>query len=364
MVVVLSGSLTPLTVVAVLAGIVIIIVVVGLVLSRASPPRKPPPPAGGPARDPFRAAQREGAPDLSQLMDSFFGGSGSRGARPGVRRGDDVEVPLAIGADEAAAGAVREVRVATTVACAACGGSGASPGTVVQRCDLCDGRGEARTEVKTLLGTATTARRCARCDGYGSLVSRPCRGCGGTGRAAGERTVRFRIPAGVRDGTRVKLAGRGGAGARGAPPGDAYVRVQVRGAAGAATAPRAQPPPRPRAGATAEPVTVRTARVEFTADQVGFVVRNRRGTVSEPWVTHLRAAWVDVDRMEFDVDRHDEVVALYARMRSGDWRYVMDSTHLNAAEWAGLADAVARSTGGRVTLDLSRRRQGPYRPGP
>jgi pantoate kinase len=111
-------------------------------------------------------------------------------------------------------------------------------------------------------------------------------------------------------------------------------------------------------------MTIRAARVEFTADQGGFVVRNRRGTVSEPWVTHLTAAWVDVDRMEFDAGRHDEVVALYARMTSGDWRYVMDSAHLSAREWTGLADIVARSTGGRVTLDLSRRWQGPYRPGP
>ncbi|MFP5375986.1 MAG: DnaJ C-terminal domain-containing protein, partial [Acidimicrobiia bacterium] len=160
--------------------------------------------------------------DLGDLFGDVFG-RGRRSRPAGPRRGRDLEAELRLGFEQAVFGATAEVQVTSDVACAACGGSGARPGTTPATCTTCGGSGV----VAESQGLFSMSRPCPACAGRGRVVADPCPACGGRGAERRPRRVRVRIPAGVQDGQVVRLPGRGEAGRHGGPPGDLFVTVRV-----------------------------------------------------------------------------------------------------------------------------------------
>ncbi|MDQ3150527.1 MAG: molecular chaperone DnaJ [Actinomycetota bacterium] len=174
--------------------------------------------------DPFGAAGF----GLGDIMDAFFGaggGPGGRGPRSRVQTGADALIRVQLTLDECATGVSRQLTVDTAVLCAACKGSGCEPGTHPERCDTCGGAGEVQNVQRSFLGQVVTSRPCPVCRGIGEVIPEPCRQCGGDGRVRARRTVTAKVPAGVADGMRVRLAGQGEVGPGGGPAGDLYVEV-------------------------------------------------------------------------------------------------------------------------------------------
>ncbi len=162
--------------------------------------------------------------DLGDLFGSVFGAaSGSRrgGGRP--RRGADLAAEVHLTFEDALAGVRTTLRVTGDGACDTCGGSGARPGTTPQTCTTCAGRGQVAIDQ----GPFSFAQPCGQCGGRGSVITDPCTTCSGQGRVVKPRQLTVRIPAGVRDGAVIRVAGRGGPGQAGGPPGDVLVTVHV-----------------------------------------------------------------------------------------------------------------------------------------
>jgi molecular chaperone DnaJ len=167
---------------------------------------------------------------LDDILQQFFGGGfGGFGGvrRRGPQRGSDVGVAVDMTLAEAATGVSRAIDVSAPERCPACGGSGAEPGHDPQRCPTCNGAGQVQVARQTMLGSMMTVTECGTCRGRGEIVDNPCEVCAGQGRIDSDRSLAVEIPAGVDDGTRLRLSGRGGVGERGAPPGDLYVQVQI-----------------------------------------------------------------------------------------------------------------------------------------
>jgi molecular chaperone DnaJ len=162
-------------------------------------------------------------------MDAFFGGGvaggRTRGPRSRVQPGADALIRMQLTLEECATGVTRDLAVDTAVVCPECTGSGAAPGSGPVMCDICAGRGEVQTVQRSFLGQVVTSRPCSNCRGLGEVIPDPCRQCGGDGRVRSRRTVGVRIPAGVADGMRVRLAHQGEVGPGGGPAGDLYVEV-------------------------------------------------------------------------------------------------------------------------------------------
>ena len=180
---------------------------------------------GGPAGDPFGGG-------LGDLFDAFFNGmgggaGGGRARRTGPAPGPDAEIVLRLTFREAVFGVQHEVEVATPVHCDTCEGTGARPGTSPVRCPECDGAGELRRVRQSILGQVITAVPCGRCQGSGQAIEHPCADCGGEGRRNEQRTLTVDIPAGVDEGSTLRLAGHGPAGFRGGPNGALFVHIAV-----------------------------------------------------------------------------------------------------------------------------------------
>ncbi|CAN5622610.1 MAG: molecular chaperone DnaJ [Actinomycetota bacterium] len=157
---------------------------------------------------------------------STFGGSGqTRQAGTSARRGRDLETQLRLSFADAMAGVTTTLRVAGRAPCSVCFGTGAKPGTPVETCPTCNGVGA----VSNNQGLFGFSEPCPTCGGSGRIVPQPCEHCGGSGAEIRNRDIRARIPAGVRDGVRIRLPGKGEAGSYGGPPGDLYVNVGVEG---------------------------------------------------------------------------------------------------------------------------------------
>jgi molecular chaperone DnaJ len=139
-------------------------------------------------------------------------------------RGQDLRFNLEISLEQAYSGTEATVRVPSSVACETCHGSGAEPGSKPQQCPTCHGRGRLRAQQ----GFFTVERACHTCHGAGQVIDKPCRACAGQGRVRRDKTLKVTIPAGVEDGTRIRLTGEGEAGTRGGPAGDLYVFLSVR----------------------------------------------------------------------------------------------------------------------------------------
>jgi len=171
-----------------------------------------------------------GNPDFSDFMsdifDSFFGDArrgGPRGANS-RERGADLRYNLEIGLEDAFTGKNASIRVPTSVSCEACSGAGAKPGSKSRQCPTCGGHGRVRANQ----GFFSVERTCPTCAGRGEIIDDPCKNCQGAGRVTRERTLSVNIPAGVEDGTRIRLAGEGEAGLRGGPAGDLYIFLSIR----------------------------------------------------------------------------------------------------------------------------------------
>jgi molecular chaperone DnaJ len=163
---------------------------------------------------------------ISDLFDAFFG-SGF-GARSGPAAGGDVAVSVEIDLLEAASGRDVEVSYDAVEVCGRCHGNGAQPGTPIETCKRCGGAGQLQAVTRTPFGQMVRTVVCDTCHGDGRLPSRPCHECRGRGRRAARQRVTVEIPAGIADGQRIRLGGRGHAGEAGAAPGDLYVLVRVR----------------------------------------------------------------------------------------------------------------------------------------
>lgn len=163
-----------------------------------------------------------GFADIFEEMFGDFTGRRS-GGRKQSSRGQDLRYNLEISLEDAFEGKQTNVRVPTSVTCDACHGSGAESGAKPIGCPTCKGRGRVRASQ----GFFTVERTCPQCNGTGEIIDNPCKTCGGQGRVSREKTLNVNIPAGVDDGTRIRLAGEGEAGMRGAPAGDLYIFLSI-----------------------------------------------------------------------------------------------------------------------------------------
>ncbi|MBW8816075.1 MAG: molecular chaperone DnaJ [Caulobacterales bacterium] len=161
---------------------------------------------------------------FGDVFGDMFGGRGGQRARSGPARGADLRYDLEITLEQAYASAEIEITVPATLTCEACDGSGAKPGTSPTQCTTCHGAGR----VRATQGFFSIERACPRCGGSGRMVLDPCVECHGAGQVRRHRTLAVRIPAGVDDGARIRLAGEGDAGQRGGPRGDLYIFISVR----------------------------------------------------------------------------------------------------------------------------------------
>ncbi|WP_433871848.1 molecular chaperone DnaJ [Saccharopolyspora sp. CA-218241] len=179
---------------------------------------------GGAGGDPFA-----GFGGLGDIMDAFFGGGGpggGRGPRSRVQPGSDALLRLELTLEECATGVNRDITVDTAVLCDACDGGGSRAGSAPSTCDTCGGRGEVQSVQRSFLGQVMTSRPCPVCRGFGEVITDPCQQCSGDGRVRARRTITVKIPAGVGDGMRVRLAGEGEVGPGGGPAGDLFVEVE------------------------------------------------------------------------------------------------------------------------------------------
>jgi len=162
--------------------------------------------------------------DLSDLFGGLFGGSARTRTSAAGRRGADVETEVNIGFEQAAEGVTLPLRMTSDTACPDCRGTGARAGTVPRVCPDCEGTG---MQTSTTGGLFAMTEPCTSCRGRGMVVDDPCPTCHGSGRGQSSTTMQVRIPAGVRDGQRIRLRGKGASGERGGPAGDLYVSVHV-----------------------------------------------------------------------------------------------------------------------------------------
>jgi molecular chaperone DnaJ len=162
---------------------------------------------------------------MSDIFDNFFGDSRARGRASGGReRGADLRYNLEITLEEAYEGKTATITIPTSLSCEQCGGSGAKPGSKPKTCPTCAGHGR----VRATQGFFSIERTCPNCHGRGETIDDPCPQCSGAGRVTRERTLSVNVPAGVEDGTRIRLAGEGEAGVRGGPTGDLYIFLSIK----------------------------------------------------------------------------------------------------------------------------------------
>ncbi|MEU8133791.1 molecular chaperone DnaJ [Streptodolium elevatio] len=171
---------------------------------------------GGPGQPPG------GAGGIGDLFGGLFGRAGARQAPP--RRGQDVESEVTLNFSDAVDGATVPIRLTSSEPCHHCNGTGAAAGTMPRACPTCSGTGQTSRNQ----GGFAFSEPCRDCKGRGLLVDDPCIVCHGSGRARSARTMQVRVPAGVQDGQRIRLKGKGAPGERGGPAGDLYVVVHVR----------------------------------------------------------------------------------------------------------------------------------------
>lgn len=170
-------------------------------------------------------AGQGGFEGFSDIFENIFGEfmGGGRGRQSGPRRGADLRYDLEITLEDAFHGKATEISVDVSARCDPCDGTGAKPGTSAKTCHTCGGRGQVRAQQ----GFFVVERACPTCHGAGQVIADPCSNCRGEGRVDKTKKLAVNIPAGVDEGTRIRLSGEGEAGARGAPPGDLYIFLHI-----------------------------------------------------------------------------------------------------------------------------------------
>ncbi len=159
---------------------------------------------------------------FGDIFGDIFGNA--RGGRSSVYRGADLRYNLEITLEQAAHGTDTKIRIPTYESCETCHGNGAKPGTQPKTCPTCNGHGQVRLQQ----GFFSIQQTCPKCHGTGKVVAEPCPTCHGAGRVKKQKTLSVKIPAGVDEGDRIRLAGEGEPGVNGGPPGDLYVQMQVK----------------------------------------------------------------------------------------------------------------------------------------
>lgn len=174
----------------------------------------------------FGGGGQGGFADIFEEMFGDFMGGGGRGpgGGGGPGRGSDLRYNMEVTLEEAFDGQKTDIRVPTSVVCDSCTGTGGEGGAAPVTCGTCGGAGRVRSQS----GFFTVERGCPTCQGTGQTIADPCRACGGAGRTQKDKTLSVNIPAGVEEGTRIRLAGEGEAGLRGAPAGDLYIFISVK----------------------------------------------------------------------------------------------------------------------------------------
>jgi len=178
----------------------------------------------------------DGFGSVSDIFEAFFGQGGAGfgsifgggfGDRGGAIQGGDVAVSAEITLEQVVTGASVDVAYEAVVTCETCHGNGAEPGTPIETCPKCQGSGQLRSVLRTPLGQVVQATTCDRCDGDGRVAQTPCHDCRGRGRKVERVELAVDVPAGIDDGQRIRISGRGHAGERGGQPGDLYVQIRV-----------------------------------------------------------------------------------------------------------------------------------------
>ena len=172
-----------------------------------------------------------GGSGMEDIFDMFFGGQGGRGGRSskaGPQRGADLRFDLEISFEEAAFGLEKEINLYRDEVCDHCHGEGAEPGSKVETCPECNGSGYVRFTQNTMFGQMVNERPCSRCKGEGKIISEPCKECRGKGTVKRNKKLKVKIPAGVDNGSRLRVSNEGEAGAKGGPSGDLYVYLYVK----------------------------------------------------------------------------------------------------------------------------------------
>ena len=170
---------------------------------------------------------------FADIFESFF--SGFAGGAPGTQtrrrggpvRGDDLRLDLKLDFQEAVFGGEKEIRISHLETCTTCSGSGAKPGTRPRTCSTCTGSGQVRRATRTPFGSFTQVSVCPTCNGTGQVIEDKCEVCGGNGQRQETKKLKITIPAGVDNGTRLRVSGEGDAGQRSGPPGDLYVYLFI-----------------------------------------------------------------------------------------------------------------------------------------
>ena len=163
---------------------------------------------------------------FSDIFEDFFGegfGSGGRRSKRSNNRGSDLRYDLSITLEEAYTGKKQDIKFSTSEKCDTCSGSGSKPGHDAGSCSMCGGHGQVRSSQ----GFFTVQQTCPQCSGSGEMITNPCGSCGGQGKKQASKRLSVTIPKGVDDGTRIRLAGKGEAGSRGASNGDLYLFINV-----------------------------------------------------------------------------------------------------------------------------------------
>ncbi|NEQ97260.1 MAG: molecular chaperone DnaJ [Cyanothece sp. SIO2G6] len=171
---------------------------------------------------------------FADIFESFFGGfAGSAGGtqtrrRSGPAKGDDLRLDLRLDFQEAIFGGDKEIKISHLETCSTCGGTGAKHGTQPKTCPTCNGVGQVRRATRTPFGSFTQVSTCPTCNGTGQIIEEKCDTCGGSGQKQVSKKLQITIPAGVDNGTRLRVSQEGDAGKRGGPPGDLYVYLFVQ----------------------------------------------------------------------------------------------------------------------------------------
>ena len=163
---------------------------------------------------------------FGDIFDAFFGRT-TTATRQAPRQGADLRYGTTITLEEAAFGTEKEIKISRIENCSLCQGVGCKPGSQLSRCPNCNGTGQVRRTQQSIFGRFTNITTCSQCHGEGRIITEPCPQCRGKGKEKRQRSMLVKIPAGVDDGSQIRLRGEGDAGTRGGPPGNLYIAVSV-----------------------------------------------------------------------------------------------------------------------------------------